>query len=159
MQSEQRPLSPAWCVAAGVMILFIWGNSLVPGFSSSQVSHGTASAIQTVLDSLGIASGWVTNFLVRKAAHLTEYAILGVLVMQAFAPGVKRDRRMLGVAALVLMLVPAIDETIQVCVPGRNGQVTDVLVDCTGALIGCLVRAAFTGIRTRLARAPENLKK
>ncbi|MFR3450545.1 MAG: VanZ family protein [Collinsella sp.] len=47
------------------------------------------------------------------------------------------------VAACVLcVLVSSIDETIQLFVPGRCGQVTDVLIDCSGAFIATFIRSA-----------------
>ena len=41
--------------------------------------------------------------------------------------------------ALALVLIPSIDETIQLFVGGRAGQVTAVLIDCSGALTGVLL--------------------
>ena len=162
MGARQRiPLSawvaPGWCVVSVLMVVFIWSNSLVPGAGSSAVSHAATSSLQGVLEALGITASWVTNFLVRKAAHLTEYAVLGVLVMQAFGPALARDRRWLAVAALTLVLVPAIDETIQVCIPGRDGQLTDVLIDCVGASIGSLVRWGAVMLRSRLHRDAKKI--
>lgn len=150
-------VAPGWCVASALMVVFIWANSLVPGAGSSAVSHAAVSSVRGLLGSLGIAAAWVTNLLVRKAAHLIEYAILGFLVMGAFGPALARDRRWLAVAVLVLVLVPAIDETIQICTPGRSGQLADVLIDCTGALAGSLVRSGATALRARSRRRGEKI--
>ena len=40
------------------------------------------------------------------------------------------------VAFLFCVLVAATDETIQLFVSGRSGQVSDVVLDCVGALVG-----------------------
>ncbi len=37
------------------------------------------------------------------------------------------------------MLVAAMDETIQLFVSGRSGQITDVLLDSVGALVGIAI--------------------
>ena len=105
------------------------------------------SAIRSLLGSLGLPSGWVTNYLVRKTAHFTEYAVLGVLVSNALGPAWARNPRAYLLVAAVLALVPSIDETIQLFVPGRSGQVTDVLLDCCGAATGAVLRALVVRAR------------
>ena len=115
------------------MVLFIWCNSLVPGTPSGTLSLGVADALRAALDVFGIPSAWVTNFVVRKAAHVTEYAVLGVLVAQALDLRRGADVRVVAAACIALLLVPSVDETIQLFVPGRSGQLSDVLLDCCGA--------------------------
>ncbi|MDM8299643.1 VanZ family protein [Collinsella tanakaei] len=129
-----------WLIASVAMVALIWGNSLVPGEGSSSVSMAVVDAVRAVLDGCGIPSAWVTNFLVRKTAHFTEYAILGILIAQALDhDGRAPQARLLTIAAL-LVLVPSVDEGIQLFVSGRSGQVSDVLLDCCGAATGVAVR-------------------
>lgn len=122
------------------MIALIWGNSLVPGEGSSSLSLAVMQAIRSALEAVSLPSAWVTHFLVRKTAHFSEYALLGILVAQALDPDGGAWRRRLLVIAGVLVLVPSIDEGIQLFVDGRSGQVTDVLLDCCGATTGVLIR-------------------
>lgn len=129
-----------WACAVLAMVCLIWGNSLLPGSESGGISLAVLDAVRGALRAWGLPYAWLTNFLVRKAAHFTEYAVLGVLVSQALDPRPGRTRAVL-VAALALVAVPSIDETIQLFVPGRSGQVSDVLLDCCGAAFGCLLRA------------------
>lgn len=131
------------------MIAFIWGASTVPGTGSSHASLSVVEALRFVLDSLGLASGWVTNLLVRKAAHFTEYAVLGVLVSSALDPGARRTRSRILLIAAVLALVASLDESIQLFVPGRSGMVTDVLLDCCGAATGVALRTLVVRRRGR----------
>ena len=42
--------------------------------------------------------------------------------------------------AVFLLLIPSIDETIQLFVPGRAGMITDVMIDCCGAATGVVLR-------------------
>ena len=133
-------VSPPWAFAALAMVLFIWGNSLVPGTESAGLSLAVVEAVQGALDALGIPSGWVSNFLVRKTAHFCEYALLGFLMAQALDPGRTPSLRVLVPLALVLVLVPSLDETIQLFVEGRSGRLADVLLDCCGAATAVLVR-------------------
>ena len=143
--------SPPWLIATVAMIACIWGNSLVPGVGSSGLSLSVVEAVRGFFDSLGLPSAWVTNFLVRKTAHFSEYAMLGILATQALDPdGRFFKSRWLGIAAC-LVLVPSVDETIQLFVPGRSGQVTDVLLDCCGAAFGVAVRMLVLHLASRYA--------
>ena len=42
--------------------------------------------------------------------------------------------------AAFLLLIPSIDETIQLFVPGRAGMITDVMIDYCGAATGVVLR-------------------
>ena len=83
------------------------------------------------------------SFLVRKGAHLTEYAILAMLIwrarrIQLNEQSVWLSREMFPIV-LVCALYAAGDELHQSFVPQRQGQVLDVLIDTTGAILGMLV--------------------
>ena len=145
-------ISLPFCIASCAMIACIWGASLVPGTGSSTLSLSVVDGVRSMLDALGLASGWVTNFLVRKCAHATEYAVLGVLVSQALDPGAQRVGRRGLLIAATLVLVASLDESIQLFVPGRSGQVTDVLLDCCGAAGGVGIRLLVLGWCRRAAR-------
>ena len=81
------------------------------------------------------------HYLFRKCAHLSEFAILAVLVWRAIrhlSPKAQLPWRW-SQALLSLLLVAfyaASDEYHQTFVPGRTGQVSDVFVDLCGAAIG-----------------------
>lgn len=75
---------------------------------------------------------------VRKAAHMTEFASLGALFAAFFYTfGFKAKNALF--AFLSSAAYAAGDEVHQLFVPGRSGQLTDVLIDGTGALLGVLV--------------------
>ena len=121
-----------WAVVTCLMALLIWGNSLVPGSGSGSLSLTVMEAIRGFLHSVGLPYEWVTNFVVRKCAHFTEYMVLGILATHAFD---FEGRRTFDV-----LLIPSIDETIQLFVPGRAGMITDVMIDCCGAATGVVLR-------------------
>lgn len=144
-----RHIDRRWGLAALLMICLIWGNSLVPGSGSGSLSLTVMEAVHALLGSLGLPYAWVTNFVIRKCAHFTEYMILGIIVTHALDPDGVRSVNVLLPTAVVLLLVPSIDETIQLFVPGRAGMVTDVLLDCCGAATGVLLRYV---LRLRMMR-------
>ena len=78
---------------------------------------------------------------VRKGAHVTEYAILAVLLWRALRkPSREQPRpwsRRVALAAFVIaVMYSASDEFHQSFVPSRQGQFTDVLFDSAGAALG-----------------------
>jgi VanZ family protein len=90
------------------------------------------------------------HILVRKAAHITEYAILGWLAARAFT-GSSREflRQRWFLASLVLVGLHALlDEYHQSFVPSRSGSLYDSGVDIAGGLIGLV---GFAYFRSRAA--------
>lgn len=130
-----------FAAATGLFTLFIWANSMVPGTESGGLSLSVVAVVRSALGAFGLPSRWVTNLLVRKLAHMTEYAVLAVLASntaQAYAAAGKH-KHIYGLLVLYLIAVPCIDETIQLFIPGRCGTPVDVLIDCCGAVVGVLV--------------------
>lgn len=92
---------------------------------------------------------------VRKTAHAAEYAVLGFLAAGACAgtagsSGVagrtgngawRKFRKEMFLPWLIAALYAASDEIHQLFVPGRSGQLSDVILDSAGTLAGV---AAFT---------------
>jgi len=76
------------------------------------------------------------NHLVRKGAHFTAYLILGVLSSNALKVSGVKSLQGLALALAVCFLYAAGDEVHQLFVPGRAGQLRDVLLDGAGALVG-----------------------
>lgn len=73
---------------------------------------------------------------VRKLAHFSEFAILGVLMYSVYNDK-QKDKNMLW--PLILSALYAIsDEIHQYFVPGRACTLIDILIDTCGAFIGIL---------------------
>jgi VanZ family protein len=76
------------------------------------------------------------HWLVRKTAHLSEYAILAALWLRAFVRGLNLTPRTAGLLAVAISVAWAIlDELHQSFVPSRSASLADVLVDSAGAVI------------------------
>jgi VanZ family protein len=91
-----------------------------------------AAVIFTFSSISGLSTGlgpWDT--LLRKAAHMTEYAILGALLLRAL--GRELPALLAGIAYAVT------DEVHQHFVEGRHGSPLDVALDGVGVAIGILV--------------------
>lgn len=77
------------------------------------------------------------SFIVRKAAHMSEYALLAVLLGLCYEAYGKK--KWVVYALISAALYAATDEFHQLFVAGRSGQLKDVLIDSIGAGIGLLV--------------------
>ena len=83
----------------------------------------------------------MTDYTVRKSAHIALYAILGVLAYLNARSYLKKQH---GLTAILFCTLYAItDEIHQAFVPGRAGMVSDVLIDFAGIMLGigivCLI--------------------
>jgi VanZ family protein len=77
-------------------------------------------------------------FIMRKVAHMTEYAILLLLLWRAFKNGLthsSRPGRSAWWAWLLCLAYACTDEFHQSFVPTRQASVWDVCIDAAGALI------------------------
>ena len=82
-------------------------------------------------------------YLVRKCAHLTEYAVLAWLFWRALRKPMRNDLRPWKwseafIALSCVALYAASDEIHQAFVPSRQGSLWDVLLDSVGAALGLL---------------------
>jgi VanZ family protein len=76
------------------------------------------------------------NFVVRKVAHITEYAILTLLLVRALQYGRQALRPGVLLMASALSLLYAVsDEIHQQFVSGRSATAKDVALDAFGALL------------------------
>ena len=94
------------------------------------VSEATIASIQLV---------------VRKCAHLTEYAILAALLCRALR---LHRERVLVLAFLLTAIYAALDEFHQSFVASRTASPWDVGIDCIGALAGLALYSLLSNRKT-----------
>jgi VanZ family protein len=95
------------------------------------------------------------NYIVRKSAHFTEYAILGALLFRAFRAGdPMRWRFKWALYSFVFSVSWALlDELHQTFTRTRSGSIWDSLLDSSGALF-MLVGIAFVTRKPRIDARP-----
>lgn len=124
------------CALLCVNVLFIWGNSLLDGDTSGQISGGLMQWLSGFLGSLGSGS----ELILRKLGHFSEFGCLGLLLGWLFVmlekPGFVHRFAM---PAFCGMLAACVDETIQVFVPGRGPSLIDVWIDMGGVCTGLIL--------------------
>ena len=126
-------------------VAVIFSFSLQPATTSSEVSRGVGEwLVETFvpflserLEAMPVEQLEFLHTLLRKAGHFSEFFVLGVLAMLSVLQTKVRYRLLSALSFCAL--VAAVDETIQLFVSGRSGQVTDVVLDSVGALCGIVV--------------------
>lgn len=106
---------------------------------SAAVSSGQSGVIVGHLQQAmpGVSTAILT-FLVRKSAHIIAYFVLGILMYRALRISIRRwrARTVASLALLSCTLYAVTDEIHQLFVPGRSGELRDVMIDSIAALVG-----------------------
>jgi len=76
------------------------------------------------------------NHMVRKSAHFFSYLLLGLLTVNALYQSGYTGMAGVVLGLSICVLYALSDEIHQIFVPGRGGQMRDVLIDSTGACVG-----------------------
>ena len=129
-KGSHRPLT----VLIILTLALIWGHSLLGREASSEESGFVMELLEPVLEMV-VGEGNVTEFLVRKLAHFTEFFVLGLELLTFFA-----YRKPLFPQAFLLALTHGffaafLDETIQIF-SGRGPMIQDVWLDVSGFAVG-----------------------
>lgn len=126
-------------VAICMLVIFLM-SSEIAGTSSAR-----SNEIVRTIQSIGVnAPADLLTFLVRKAAHISAYFVLGILLFNLLKEYDLRVKKMIFISIGIAMLYACTDELHQVFVPGRSGEVRDVLIDTAGAAVGVVVYAALS---------------
>lgn len=127
-------------------LLFIWGNSLMPGTVSSGLSDWVGHILSKLLG--GAVDTTSGHGVLRKLAHGTEYLVLGIELTTLLRLWLCRPWSL---PLLCGTWAALLDETIQLFVDGRAGQLRDVWIDlggfCTGMAF-CLVLSLWRRHKT-----------
>jgi VanZ family protein len=136
------------------MVLIFVGSTDV--LSAEHTSRFLVPFLHWLSPDISIAAIISIQTVIRKLGHVTEYAILAVLLWRALRSGQDRKMWILFFAVwIACALFAASDEFHQSFVPSRTASAHDVMIDTCGALIGLLICLAFARMRTKkLASAP-----
>lgn len=124
------------CILFAAWTLMIFTRSMQPAAVSNQESGALLEVLQQFLPVE------LTMHQIRKAAHFVEFAVLGVLARLLFGAFGRTSRDSVLFAVLAGLVIALCDETIQLFVLGRSGEVKDIWLDLSGVVSGALVAAA-----------------
>jgi VanZ family protein len=138
--ADTKSISTVWLwlpVVLWAATMFTFSSSL---FTASNTSRIIAPILHWLIPGATAAAVGLGEFLVRKAAHFTEYCVLFWLLIRG--PMARRPY----VAFAICVVYAALDETHQIFVPGRSPSPYDVALDSTGALFGRYLSALVSEI-------------
>lgn len=125
-----------------IWMVVIFYLSHQPAEQSSGLSNGitllVSNIIQNILPIFKIDYTALT-FIVRKLAHLIAYLILGYLLMRALSQREELSFRIIGQAFFICVMFAISDEIHQLFIPGRSGEVRDVIIDSIGVIFGIAI--------------------
>lgn len=129
-----------------VWMALIFYLSHQPAEESRELSAGVKGIFITFIDI--IAPNIDLNFstlhhVIRKNAHFFIYLILGFLVINSLRSSNVIGYRSVVLALLICIFYAIADEIHQLFIPGRSGEVRDVLIDTAGASVGIIVYLLF----------------
>jgi VanZ family protein len=130
--------------------LLIWIGVIFFLSSSQGASTQTSLIIRPILEFLFPDASFETiafyHGIIRKFAHLTEYAILGFLAARAFFRSHSNFLRnhFWWMAILLVLFVASSDEFNQSFNPDRTSSPVDVLIDLTGGITSALIYSFAT---------------
>ena len=129
-------------LASAALILFILDRSAKTAEESVQESGWVWNVLRSIIPGISVK-------LVRKLAHFTEYFVLGGLLWTDFY----LTKESLALPLLTGLIVAGADEYFQTFIPGRSGQLSDVLIDFSGLSLSALLlwqlRRSGAAARTR----------
>lgn len=118
-------------------MIFIFVMSSFDATSSSNQSNFIVDIITSIIN---IKDTELLSFIIRKLAHFTEYFILGILVINLIT---KYDKKII-IAILLCIIYATSDEIHQIFVPGRSCQITDIMIDSLGSIMGVYLYKLIT---------------
>lgn len=129
-------------IAVFAWMAIIFSFSHQPATVSSGMSSGITDiilkAVSQISSDVAVDVDTLHTF-VRKNAHFFVYLILGVLVFRALHKSGISGYRGAGAALLISLLYAMSDETHQLFILGRSGELRDVLIDSLGAFTGIIL--------------------
>ena len=127
-------------------IIFIFTRSLQPANLSTMESQWVLDLIHAILPFD------ISMHFVRKAAHFTEFAVLGCLARLAFGQRFQGWLSSFLFAVITGVVVALCDETIQLFVSGRTGQIQDIWLDTAGAFTGVVITTTVFRFLTQCSK-------
>lgn len=154
-----------------IMLVIIWMSVMFwfsnqQGIGSSSTSKKVSEIIVNIIDINKQYSDTqkeeiieVIEPIIRKLAHYTFYAIGGILIANCVYQFCSEEKRVITTSAIIGIVYATSDEIHQLMVPGRSGNVKDVIIDSIGILTGIALFLLLKEIITRLLIAKNKTKE
>lgn len=153
-----------------IILVIIWMSTMFwfsnqQGTGSSSTSKKVSQIIVNIIDMNKQYSDVekeeiieVIEPIIRKLAHYTFYAIGGILIANCVYQFCSEEKRVIAISAIIGILYAASDEIHQLMIPGRSGNIKDVIIDSIGILTGIVLFLLVKEIIKRLLEAKSKTK-
>lgn len=143
MSRKIRTKATIYSMLSLAILCFIFSQSILSREDSGALSGRILALLKPLLDPQNRIDEDLLHLIIRKTAHFTEFAALGLCVTGATsAYGVIRKRRYVALPLLITLVCAVCDEFLQYFT-GRGSMVTDVVLDFAGALFGMMWMSAI----------------
>lgn len=119
-----------------IVLIILW---MIIVFKFSHAQGSSSSGISKKIAKIFFEGKKYINFaeaIIRKIAHLSEYAVGGILLYDLFLTfDINAKIQFIG-AFSITTLYAISDEVHQLFVPGRSGRIIDVFIDMQGIILG-----------------------
>ncbi|QQK80360.1 VanZ family protein [Salicibibacter cibi] len=149
MRNLSKQKIVAWLLVIGWMgLIFYFSHQ--SGEASSSLSGGVTEVAYRWSQRLipFVTIDFETfHTLIRKAAHVAVYVVFGIFAVHALRVSTTagRMRRIVLWAWLLCVCYAITDEVHQLFIPGRSAEVSDVVLDSIGAIVGISVYVIVRG--------------
>ena len=147
---EKHKKMIAWGLLISWMII-IFLMSHQPGEISSNQSELVLKIFSFIGIELNDYFGELATFIVRKAAHFSEYMILFLLAYNVTRYYINTTKARLFLIIFVFIYA-CTDEIHQYFIPGRSMAFKDVLIDTCGGVFGYIIIDIFSRAKFRKHR-------
>ena len=127
-----------------MILIFMFSHQT--GSESSGLSSQIVLWIQTYLHIP------ITEFIVRKAAHMSEYALLTLTFIYGFYKNQYPIQKIMIYSLIGTFLYACSDEMHQLFIGGRAGQFTDVVIDTCGGCFAIMFYYVLTKLKYKQRR-------
>ena len=114
---------------------------IMSSFGASDSDKQSGFIVETLISTFPeLKNSNILITIVRKSAHFLEYTLFGFFTARAL----KLNQKSTFFAIPLCGAYAATDEFHQLFIPGRSGEITDVLIDTAGVTFGATIYAIAT---------------
>lgn len=139
-----------------LIVGYIFSNSFQTVAASSERSGRVMKIVEPIINPKGTLSTEEVHKIVRKLAHGTEFAVLGIFLSLTAYEIFKLRKRILISFPLLMALCTAVTDEFLQSFNDRSPQISDVLIDFSGAVLGMvfvtLVLFLYSKVRQKVYR-------
>lgn len=146
----QRPMNLILflCFIVALITAFVFLNSAM----DYESSHNASGNVTNIITANKQSNNRVIELIIRKMAHMIEYAFLGIAVISLnFCLKKQYGKSFYGFALFYALAVAVTDEHIQ-SYSDRTSSTEDIIIDFVGALLGFFLVHLVVSVARKLGK-------